>query len=101
MIPLRAAQMRASLDDLVRERNASAAPQSSIPAAMFGFSGLEPGTMLFKLSLFSHQPRRAAPPIRAAAMPAPWGKTGLPRIERGGRARFVSLSRICKAEPQV
>src|SRR2546421_12941728 len=92
MIPLRAEQIWAGLDDLVSERNASAPPQSSIPAAIFGFSGLEPGTMLLRLSLFSHQPRRAAPPIRAAAMPALWGKTRLRRMVPGERAIFISFA---------
>ena len=82
MIPLRAEQIWAGSDDLVSERNASAAPQSSIPAAIFGFSGLEPETIL-RLSLFSHQPRRAPPPISAAAAPALRGKIKLRRMNRG------------------
>src|SRR5437763_14590503 len=92
--------MRAGLADLVSERNANAQPQSNIPAAMFGFIGLEPGTMLFRLSLSSHQPRKAPPPNSAAAVAAMWAKTRLRIRARSGRSiLFLHLRRLVQQQP--
>src|SRR6202008_2641431 len=53
-----------------RDKSTSPAPQSNNPAAMVGFSGVDPGTMHFSVSLPSHQPISATLPKTPTKTPA-------------------------------